>query len=1371
MSGDGDASADLFSEALVRSYVDEDPRFVERPWLADLIQEKLADPGCRFLLLTGEPGSGKTALMAWLARQHRDWPRYFIRRDSQVPLNSGDARSLLFALGHQLAALRPRVFHPDRLEVVVRQHLGEVAPGGRAVGIKVEDLEVSPFYATALRVEQEAGLVAGELAGISAARLVAEERFLELANLQYLALLEPAALLLREEPDIRLVLVVDALDELRYQAGRESALDWLAACPELPANVRFLLTSRPDEPLLELFRRRQGEWLREAAIDADSDELTQDLTRYATSFATEPKVAALLDEEQIAHEDFVGAAVTHAEGNFQYLAALFRGIEHTLAALAHAETGQESEWRAELGRLLRLEEVPAGLGELYSFFLSLIRDDVAAEGVEVPGARPGERERLPAWEGLYQPVLGVLAVAYEPLTAVQIAPFGAIKAEERWLRGALARLTQFLDHKDGRYRLYHASFPEYLTAAETRESHPDDYLDPTEWHRTIVGSYRRSTTDWNEVPWEEVDDYGLLHVAGHLAALASDGERRSEYSAELDALLCRPLMSAKRARFGSHQPFDHDVRASIAVALGDHDPAALVREVRGRYLHALLGALAGAVPLDALYALARAGESTRAVMLADLLPPEIRAAGYLLIAAGIAGAGHRSEAELLAEQALAMLPEPPSASLPLPERLGAALHEGASEPTLAGALELARRALAGPDDQAVVEPCAPMEGEAERGVAERARELLDLLSPDAANAVTARAVSASNATAEALVDAVESAVPAMAARGGYQWFPRVAEWFQALARLLTLVGDRHRIRVALAPALGLRDEVYGDHVQVWTAFARACAAVGDREGLDRILDVINGETDNTFREQALLSVVAPMAAAAEDEGLDRFEQIARTLDPAFAAPNAVVARLARSLAETGHVVEARARASDLVARLEATADDPEIRVALLRATGEALAEVGRGDAAAAVSRSAVPLTDRFVEMTGASTGVSFEGMGDRTIALADLACTLAASGHLDAWEVAQSSLAAASRNLERRRLGHEVGQRVASAFAEAGDAELTTAAINMAVEAADGYDTHVVAAELAAYVAPTLHRRGRRDVAQELLDDARDVANALADRRSAGGMESEDPDALLGEVAVGLAGAERLQDAMEALGKIEDPYTRAAALQAAAGECEADSEASTALLAQSVGLIGTMSRRVDEVDVLAGAARGYARCGRTDLALETSRNALDAVLEIDEQFRARPLGRIAEAAAGAGADAIAEATLQQARDLLEQSGRSDALQAVARGVTAAHARPSMTLVTSELPLLADRELATDLAGYVIDALVDLGDIDEALRLWHGLLADERLSALEPLSRALVRGVRAVAHLDDGSSLLDLHDRLSAIRAWWDEWGDDPVRPS
>jgi WD40 repeat protein len=517
------AGADLFSDVLVRSYVDEDPRFVERPWLAELIEERLADPNCRFLLLTGEPGSGKTGLVAWLARRSEQWPRYFIRRDSQVPLNSGDARSLLFAVGHQLAALRPRIFHPDKLELVVRQRVGEVAAGGRAVAIRVEDLEVSPFYETALHVEQEAGLVAGELAGIEAGRLVAEERFLELSNLQYLALLDPAELLLAEEPEARIVILVDALDELRYQRGDESALDWLAACPQLPANVRFLLTSRPDERLLEVFRRRQGEWLREVAIDTDPEEVEADLGRYARRFAGEPASAQALANHEISSEHFVVGAVAHADGNFQYLAALFRGIEHAVAAVAEGGAG-ESERQETLRRLLRLEEVPAGLGELYAFFLALVRDAVAGEYVEVPGAVLGESIRLPAWEELYQRVLGVLAVAREPLTGAQIARFGKIEAEERWLQAALARLGQFLDRQDGRYRLYHASFPEYLTAAQTHESHPDSYLDPAEWHRTIAAqALGYCGNNWLAC----TDGYAVAHSPTHLlAALREAGGGR-----------------------------------------------------------------------------------------------------------------------------------------------------------------------------------------------------------------------------------------------------------------------------------------------------------------------------------------------------------------------------------------------------------------------------------------------------------------------------------------------------------------------------------------------------------------------------------------------------------------------------------------------------------------------------------------------------------------------------------------------------------------------------------------------------------------------------------------------------------------------------
>jgi hypothetical protein len=85
---------DLFNEALIESYVDS-PRFVERPWLWRRVQAALDQPECQFVLLTAEPGAGKTALMAWIARHHPTWPRYFIRRDQRTPLEDGGARGLI----------------------------------------------------------------------------------------------------------------------------------------------------------------------------------------------------------------------------------------------------------------------------------------------------------------------------------------------------------------------------------------------------------------------------------------------------------------------------------------------------------------------------------------------------------------------------------------------------------------------------------------------------------------------------------------------------------------------------------------------------------------------------------------------------------------------------------------------------------------------------------------------------------------------------------------------------------------------------------------------------------------------------------------------------------------------------------------------------------------------------------------------------------------------------------------------------------------------------------------------------------------------------------------------------------------------------
>jgi hypothetical protein len=136
---------DIFYGDLIRHYV-ESPYFIDRKWLSSEVETYLNNREHRFLFLTAEPGAGKTAFMAGLADQHLHWPRYFIRRDSQTPLRSGDARTFLLTIGHQLASILPSLFHPDKLEIVVRQDIERIASTGRVLGITVDDLKVSPFY-------------------------------------------------------------------------------------------------------------------------------------------------------------------------------------------------------------------------------------------------------------------------------------------------------------------------------------------------------------------------------------------------------------------------------------------------------------------------------------------------------------------------------------------------------------------------------------------------------------------------------------------------------------------------------------------------------------------------------------------------------------------------------------------------------------------------------------------------------------------------------------------------------------------------------------------------------------------------------------------------------------------------------------------------------------------------------------------------------------------------------------------------------------------------------------------------------------------------------------------------------------------------
>jgi hypothetical protein len=633
-----DAFGGLFFEELVSRYVD-DRYFELRPWLEEELITALRGD-FPVLLLEGEPGAGKTALLASLARSHRHWLRYFIRRDSREPMRSGDARSFLFAMGHQFAALHPELVTSAQLDIEVNQEVEELAFGGRAVGARIEEIVASPFYRTALRVRQHAQLVAGELEGLHVGRLTVDERMLDLGNLQQIALMEPAERLHATEPDEPMVILVDAIDELARGSQGMDIVRWLATVPTLPGNVRVLLSSRSRPDLLRQLVARYGDGLHRYHFATRSSNVRADLRRYAGNRIDRSALREVLPERGTPIDSFVEQAVDSAEGNFQYLETLFRALEE------YARVGDD----ASIAQLVVPSGLPPGLDDLYVFLLTGLRASLESATVERAGAGPFDSPvRLAAWPTLYQLLLGVLAVAMRPLTRDQLAAFVFTPPGDRWLSEALESLGPLLDHRESSYSLYHGTLAEFLTRHETRFRHPDMYLEPSEWHLAIVRCYRNQAANWSAVTWEDVDDYGLLYVASHLAAVAMARGPESEYAGELDALLCVSFMRAKRARFGSHQPFDADAQTVIGFARAfPRNRTTLFAEMRGRYLHALIGALAAEVPPDALFALARAGEHGRAIMLADLLRGEDRTVAYLMTAAGAAAAGNRPESELLA---------------------------------------------------------------------------------------------------------------------------------------------------------------------------------------------------------------------------------------------------------------------------------------------------------------------------------------------------------------------------------------------------------------------------------------------------------------------------------------------------------------------------------------------------------------------------------------------------------------------------------------------------------------------------------------------------------------------------------------------------
>jgi hypothetical protein len=478
------------------SYIDEKARlFIGREWVFQDISDWLAKPdGSRHFLLTGEPGSGKTALAARLAQFSLGSAHPPAR--SQM-LSQGFLNAVHFCRAGASSWLDPRTFARSislQLTSILEFKQALIDVGDRDVNIDVlqrVDMAQSGASITGVHIEN---LVISGLSG--------QEAFNR-------TVLDPLRTIDKQGYGQPIVILVDSLDEALAHAADMSIVDLVASLQDVAPQVRFIVTSR-QEPRVEIKFREAHELFLSApnyksANDADirayvTMRVKQDeqlARRMATMSATE--ISALVDDITV-----------KAEGNFQYVAFL-------LKALAEQQ--------------LSLDDVaglPPGLDGLY--FDSLDRV-----------VKLGKKD----WATTYKPLLGVLSVAQEPLTLGQMQAFSQL-ASDAW--DALGDLLQFIEtvppsqqseaelapatatqDNEERYRLYHQSVVDFFRRRQlmvrnddkTKTLHNLYFLAADDSHKRVAESYRSTTTnDWQD--WEHADGYGIRYVPMHLAYASAD---------------------------------------------------------------------------------------------------------------------------------------------------------------------------------------------------------------------------------------------------------------------------------------------------------------------------------------------------------------------------------------------------------------------------------------------------------------------------------------------------------------------------------------------------------------------------------------------------------------------------------------------------------------------------------------------------------------------------------------------------------------------------------------------------------------------------------------------------------------------------------
>ncbi len=506
---------------------------VGRVWALRQVADWLASGTERLFLLTGEPGSGKSVIAGWLA--------------GAGPTPAGDAGAAA-ALEGVRDGWSAGCFCMTR-----GQDGADVTPAWFVTSLVKQLSARHPEFADAfLRVNlpelvhQEVGVnqgtVVGHVGDLDVKIPDARDRYAQ-------GVVEPLRTMAEAHPGRTFAILVDGVDEA-FAGPEPTVVSLLARSGSLPANVRFLVTSRNERILVDGLRDGFGGDVRQLDLSsgegaARNEEDVRLFVRTRLADATTGTGEAPVDEATVER------LAAQAAGNFLF-------IDFLLDELAQGAR-----------QLTDTADLPTGLFDLYRQYLERI----------VPGFE--SRERGPEWGERYQPLLGSISVA------LPAAPADRLRRWLAWDDEALSRFLQTVEQVTewepapdggppggGGWRLYHRSLGDFLATRYLDDRGSDNrfYVAPPLQHDRIVRHYQAARDELWDGDWANCDDgYCLRNLVRHMGASLAALDRRAQRVARVGELFDVVLDAGFRARQqdvpGGPEAMYAGVRAAIEAGL------------------------------------------------------------------------------------------------------------------------------------------------------------------------------------------------------------------------------------------------------------------------------------------------------------------------------------------------------------------------------------------------------------------------------------------------------------------------------------------------------------------------------------------------------------------------------------------------------------------------------------------------------------------------------------------------------------------------------------------------------------------------------------------------------------------------------------